>query len=501
MKYLKKFNEESSKRFTLDDDSESQIKGLVDELFAFCQKNKNSKKFKLFKSINLKTMDGSPFTLPIYVDKNFEGGQAGIGFKDPELDPTRHAINNLHLVINPKYVFSKKSLYITLYHEILHAVDPTITSKYSQKYLSKYGDAVEEPEKYYSHGIELLGMTGEFFEALVQEYTERMDSCENSDEVDDLEDSLDSIVGFFNELHMFNPLAHDILHKMDGIMGLEKTEEDEPDCLVNIDLIRSHSPKGWKMFLTMLYTTSEEIKEMLSEKRENLGIMNESFSQKSNTKELSDGEFLEILKKNCKNFSFSNDQLFRACQSKYPLSIFVETQRMVTPRGGDDVWHGQYPGYADFFRKISKDREKFPVLRTHSLIGSMHGLKFAKDVMSFGSTGYLVIPFDGTKIVLTPYPDLGMATKSLATKTKETPDMYRSNKTVKSGYVDESDFIMVEYVKNFKFPEEALDKINPKVRSHDGLIKHGVEKQGEFFTNGPCLLVSEDKIDWLKSAI
>lgn len=485
MKYLKKFNE-SSKRFTLDKSSKDEISNIVDDLFSYCQENKNKRKIRLYKSINLKTLDGSPFTLPIYIDRNFEGGQAGIGFVDPDLQPTRHALGNLHLIVNPKYVFSKKSLYNTLYHEILHAVDPTITSKHSPKYLSKYGDSVEEPEKYFSHGIELRGITGEFFEALVQEFKERADSCKDIGDVEALEDALNSIVVFFNEMQMFDPLAHDILHSMDGIInGTSKDLDTEPDCLVNIDLIRSSSPEGWKMFLKMLYATSEEIKGFLTEKVESFEEeITESYKsrEEDQTQLLSDEEFLEILNKNCKNFSFSNDQLYRACGSKHPLALFVEKQRIGL--GSGKIWYGQYPGYADFFKKISTDRENYPVLRTHSLIGSMHGVGFAKGLMGFGER-YLVIPFDGTKIVLTPYPDLGMAVKSLG----------------KKNVVDESDFIMVEYTKDFKFPEEEIDKINPKVRSHAKMKSINIEKEGEFFTNGPCLLVRDNKIEWLKSVI
>jgi len=287
MKFLQSFNE-SSKRFRLDKESTKVIFKIIDDLFLKCVSNKNTKS-TLYKTINLRTMDGMPFRLPIYIDGDFEGGQAGIGFQkmntvDPELN---HVIGNLKLVINPKFVFSKKDLYNSLYHELLHAVDPTITSKYSKKYLNKYGGP--ETDEYYQHGIELRGITGEFFESMVMEYGERLQNCEDEEDCDLLEESIDSIVSFFNNLEIFSPLAYDILISMDGnLVGklqpiatifknypkvstlVDHIPDQEPDCLVNLDMIRMHSPKGWKMFMTMLYTTSQEIKEMIESRKNEL---------------------------------------------------------------------------------------------------------------------------------------------------------------------------------------------------------------------------------------
>jgi hypothetical protein len=40
--------------------------------------------------------------------------------------------------------------------------------------VSKYGNPNENPDLYYSHGIELRGITGEFFEALINEFRENI---------------------------------------------------------------------------------------------------------------------------------------------------------------------------------------------------------------------------------------------------------------------------------------------------------------------------------------
>src|SRR5581483_9891183 len=86
---------------------------------------------------------------------------------------------------------------------------------------------------------------------------------------------------------------------------------------------------------------------------------------KLQTKQLNELEFLKLFTENCKNFSFENDQLYRSCNSKYPFSLFTEIERL-----GSYGKYGQYPAYADLFQKIETDRENYPVLRTHSLVGS-----------------------------------------------------------------------------------------------------------------------------------
>lgn len=213
------------------------------------------------------------------------------------------------------------------------------------------------------------------------------------------------------------------------------------------------------------------------------------------SKLLSEEEFLNIFRANCKNFSLNNDQLYRLCGSNYPLSIFTEKERVGTfgnPKAtGVERKYGQYKGYAQLFQQTEKDREKYPVLRTHSLIGSTDNVNFGKFI-GFGENTFLVIPFDGTKIVFSPYPDL-------AFKGKNT-DM------------TDKDFIMKSYEYGFRVPREELEKIDTvgakeklvkaKQRGLFSNIKYDITDYGfEFFTNGPALLVKEDKIDWLRSIV
>lgn len=93
---------------------------------------------------------------------------------------------------------------------------------------------------------------------------------------------------------------------------------------------------------------------------------------------------------------------------------------------------------------------------------------------------HLVIPFDNTQIVFAPTPDMDILPKFV----KE--------------YTDDM-FIMKEYSNNFKLPEEFLKR---KCIEITGSKYYNFKDYGfEFFTNGNCLLLKKDKIDWLKSII
>jgi hypothetical protein len=184
------------------------------------------------------------------------------------------------------------------------------------------------------------------------------------------------------------------------------------------------------------------------------------------TKSLSKEEFLEILKKECNQFSFNNDQLYRRTNNSFgKFGLFLEAERKGTI--------GQYL-YKDFFNM----RKGYPVPRYKSLIGStsLNGAAY------FGSdsTVYLVIPFDNSEIVFAGAPDLALWSKS---KQEFTDDL----------------FILEKYKSNFKIPLNKLEFIRntSSLSSYTSLDKYGFE----FFTNSSCLLLDIKEIDWLKEEL
>jgi len=184
------------------------------------------------------------------------------------------------------------------------------------------------------------------------------------------------------------------------------------------------------------------------------------------TKSINEKEFLEILKSECSQFSFDNDQLYRRTNSNFgKFGIFMESERKGTI--------GTY-SYKDFF-DIRKD---YPVPRYKSLIGStsLDGAAY------FGSdsTLYLVIPFDNSEIVFAGAPDLALWSR--------THQEFRDDL-----------FILEKYKSNFKVPLEKLESIRntSTISSYTAVNKYGFE----FFTNANCLLIDINEIEWLKNQI
>ena len=273
---------EASKRYKLSDFNLESLLGLLDKLVVELKKTKK-KSIYYFTKIDIQVLDSFMYELPVYIDVKMNAPAAIGGDRDIPV-----SYKNIALIVNPTLIQSKKQLYNSLYHELIHAQDPTLTIVSTPKYVEKYGDPDERPDLYYSHGIELRAITGEFFEALVNEYKERVENIKDEKDKHILLNSLDNIISFFNELNILSPLAYNILDEMNGENDLDKkfkkilskmmldypkvseffdeSGDKEPYYLACIDLIRRFSDKGWRSFLRMLYTTSQEIRDMINKK-------------------------------------------------------------------------------------------------------------------------------------------------------------------------------------------------------------------------------------------
>jgi hypothetical protein len=189
---------------------------------------------------------------------------------------------------------------------------------------------------------------------------------------------------------------------------------------------------------------------------------------KTRTKGLNEEEFLEVFRENCKNFSFDNDMLWRNSNNFGDFGLFFQEARICT--------FGTY-NYKDFF----DDRKDYIVPRYKSLIGST--TKEGAENFASTSNTYIVIPFDGANIVFSCSPDL-----ALLSKTKQE--------------FSDSLFLLKQYDTGFKSPVSELFDImsNTTISS---LIDTSIKKNlgFEYFTNANCLMIKEDKIEWLKSNI
>jgi hypothetical protein len=193
---------------------------------------------------------------------------------------------------------------------------------------------------------------------------------------------------------------------------------------------------------------------------EGLARTDNSLPVLSRTKEINGADLLQMLEENCKNFSFENTQLWRSKTKKYNFELFKPA-----PRNADPL------AFKDFFNDIEHNIDEYPVVRKNSLIGGTDKEICKKLVCN---DVYLVIPFDDSEIVFCPIMDMwAMA--------DDRRNLSGKNMMVNGKPISKDNFTKVSYTENFQY----LDK---------GKGGHGCE----FFISSPCLLVHEDKIEWLK---
>jgi hypothetical protein len=165
---------------------------------------------------------------------------------------------------------------------MLHATDPSQSTKMSPKFLSTYNE--KNDEAYWGHPIEFRAITNEFLEALVGEFTRRYSRLKNVDNKKFLLKSLNNIVNYFGKNENLSKLSLDILNRLnDENIGDNKiskvlsnisldypattellNNKEEPYYLTYIELIKKYNPKMWPRFLTMLYSTKDEIETLLN---------------------------------------------------------------------------------------------------------------------------------------------------------------------------------------------------------------------------------------------
>lgn len=266
-----------SKRVKLDPEFKKVLNNVVDIIFK--KRLKGFKKYTPITSIPIEVADGTPGTVEIVVDPDLPH----YGILDTKVEDSNDP-NDFIIKINPKEVKSKKGLYQTLYHEIMHATDPNFSTKYSEDYWSDYDP--EKEEMYWGHPIEFRAITNEFIEGLINEFSFRRKRLKNQNSVKMLEKSLDNILNHFSTGEELSPLSNDIIEDMFGseeitrsrkllndilvdypeISDLMKKSNKELSYLTVLELVKEYSGDDWKRFLTMLFKASEEIKEVISQK-------------------------------------------------------------------------------------------------------------------------------------------------------------------------------------------------------------------------------------------
>ena len=268
-----------AKRYKFAPNTLKKINSVVDKLWL--NRNKDYKRKKeLVDVIPFKTANGADGLVRVYVNPRL----SYIGFMDlrpsKSLDPA-----DLVIEVNPKHYESKKNLYLTVYHEMLHASDPTQSTHWTPSHMMDYDEGSDE--KYWGHPVEFFAISNEFLEGLVKEFERRAKRSKKDNNKQLLLDSLKNILEYFSKNKSLSPLSRDILFRINDEYISEETPKflkdlttdmpqladlisqrkgEEPYYLFYVQMIKKYNPELWKKFLSMLFTTSYEIKEFFSKK-------------------------------------------------------------------------------------------------------------------------------------------------------------------------------------------------------------------------------------------
>ena len=264
------------KRHKFESETYAKIHSLVDSLWN--DRNKEYKGKTIVDYVPITVKDGTQGQVQIRVNPRLKYiGYMGTKPKDSR-DPM-----DIYIEVNPKFYESKKNLYLTLYHELIHAIDPTQSTKLNQKYQTTYDE--KSDEKYWGHPIEFFAITNEFLEGLVLEFKRRADRIRNEDNRKYLNKSFKNILGYFAKGEKLSKVSSDILYKINDEYVKENEiskvlddlitnnphladyitmPKDVPYYLNYIELIKKYNPKIWKRFLTMLFKTKDEIETIIN---------------------------------------------------------------------------------------------------------------------------------------------------------------------------------------------------------------------------------------------
>lgn len=259
------------KRYQMNPETRSKLKDLSSSLWSM--RNKKFSKKTMVDQFDFQTADGTDGLVKIFINPRYPNfGELDTYPKD-SYDP-----KNFVMQLNPKKFGSKKNVYLTLYHEMMHAIDPNFTTKHNEKFWDTYDS--EKDEMYWGHPVEFFAITNEFLEGLILEFERRSRLIQNPSDRKLLLKSLQNILNYFgknesltnqskdilrriNDEHVddnvLSKLVSDIESKFPNVSELITDTKDIPYFLYYIELIKKHNPKIWPKFLTMLFKTKDDI--------------------------------------------------------------------------------------------------------------------------------------------------------------------------------------------------------------------------------------------------
>jgi hypothetical protein len=265
-----------AKRYKFAPETLQKINSVVDNLWNDRNKNYGNRK-EVVDIIHFKTANGVDGLVKVVVNPRLKY----LGFMGTK-PKTSYDPADIYIEVNPKYYESKKNLYLTIYHEMIHASDPTQSSDWSPRYMLTYDEKTDE--KYWGHPIEFFAISNEFLEGLVREFERRAKRVRKVENREILNKTLKNILNYFAKGEKLNRLSQDILFRIndehvgdDSFKVLKNLTADmphlaeilperaeEPYYLHYVQLIKKYNPEIWKKFLSMLYDTTFEIKDIIN---------------------------------------------------------------------------------------------------------------------------------------------------------------------------------------------------------------------------------------------
>jgi len=259
------------KRYQMNPETRSKLKDLADNLWSM--RNKKFSKKTMVDQINFQTADGTDGFVKVFVNPKYPNFGEMDTFPEDSYDPM-----NFVMQVNPKKFGSKKNVFLTLYHEMMHAIDPNFTTKHNEKFWDTYDS--EKDDMYWGHPVEFFAITNEFLEGLVIEFERRSRLIQSSDDKKLLLKSFQNILNYFgkgedltnqskdilsriNDEHVddnvLSKLVSDIESKYPKVSELIDDKGNVPYFLYYVELIKKHNPEIWPRFLTMLFKTKDDI--------------------------------------------------------------------------------------------------------------------------------------------------------------------------------------------------------------------------------------------------
>jgi hypothetical protein len=262
------------KRYKLSPEDYTKLLELTDRLWTLRSKE-IPRKIEV-DQMEFMTADGSEGKVRIFLNPRYKN----YGQMDLKPRTTRNP-QKFVMQLNPKLFGSKKNLFLTLYHELMHATDPNFTTRSNDKYWKDYDPTVDE--KYWGHPVEFRSVTNEFLEGLVNEFRRRNDGVIKVENRQLLLKSLNNILNYFAKSEPLSRLSLDVINRISD-EGLKDTRianllanisteypetsefmnNKEPYYLKLINTIKKFNSSMWPRFLKMLYDTVDEIKDIIN---------------------------------------------------------------------------------------------------------------------------------------------------------------------------------------------------------------------------------------------